>query len=213
MAIFITHGIFASLFSFLWREKKTKFTVFILIFLASILPDIDFLFEEKGSGMLSHRGFTHSLFFSAITGVVFSAFFLSVVKSFNQSLLLMLIFFLASASHSCLDALTDANYGVCFFCPFSDERYFAPFTVFSSYTSGVYKKGFRSGGNNVWISLLPEILIVWIPTFMIYGLTSYFGNKSLAKSGKNANVYKPIQSKPKDNSKTNPKKYPNQKRR
>ena len=197
MAIFITHGIFASLFSFLWREKKTKFTVFILLFLASILPDIDFIFDEKGSGMLTHRGFTHSIFFAAVTGVVFSAFFLSVVKSFGQSLLLMLIFFLASFSHTCLDAMTEASYGVCFFCPFSDERYFFPFTLFSSYTTGVSKKGFRSGlGNSVWITLLPEILLVWIPTFAVYGITSYLGNKSLSKLSNN--TYKPISSKTKE---------------
>ena len=212
MAIFITHGIFASLFSFLWREKKTKFTVFILLFLASILPDIDFIFDEKGSGMLTHRGFTHSIFFAAVTGVVFSAFFLSVVKSFGQSLLLMLIFFLASFSHTYLDAMTEASYGVCFFCPFSDERYFFPFTLFSSYTTGVSKKGFRSGlGNSVWITLLPEILLVWIPTFAVYGITSYLGNKSLSKLSNN--TYKPISSKPKEVSRPIPKKYPTQKKR
>ena len=98
MAIFITHGIFASLFSFLWREKKTKFTVFILLFLASILPDIDFIFDEKGSGMLTHRGFTHSIFFAAVTGVVFSAFFfvcgkvLWTISSFDADFFLSVIF-------------------------------------------------------------------------------------------------------------------------
>ena len=90
MALFITHGFFASLLSFLWRDKKTKFTVFILIFVASILPDMDFIFDDRGSGMFNHRGITHSIFFAAITGAFFSALFLSVVKSFGQTLLLIL---------------------------------------------------------------------------------------------------------------------------
>ena len=87
MALFITHGFFASLLSFLWRDKITKFTVLILIFVASILPDMDFIFDDRGSGMFNHRGITHSIFFAAITGAFFSALFLSVVKSFGQTLL------------------------------------------------------------------------------------------------------------------------------
>ena len=174
MALFITHGIFASLLSYLWRDKKTKFTVFILIFIASILPDIDFIFDSKGSGMFTHRGITHSLFFVAVVGAFFSALFLSSVKSFGQSLLLMFIFFLAGASHCCLDAMTEATYGVCFFCPFNDERFFFPVTPFSAYTVSHSHKGFRPGlGNSVWGTILPEILYVWVPTFGIYIISFY----------------------------------------
>lgn len=200
MALFITHGIFASLLSYIWRDKKTKFTVFILIFISSILPDIDFIFDGKGSGMFTHRGITHSLFFSAVIGVLFSALFLSSVKSFGESLLLMFIFFLASASHSCLDAMTNATYGVCFFCPFDDDRYFFPITPFSAYTIGSSHKGFRPGlGNSVWGSILPEIIWVWIPTFGIYMISYYFSNKSGKNSSGDANnQYKPIQFKPKN---------------
>ena len=150
MALFITHGFFASLLSFLWRDKKTKFTVFILIFVASILPDMDFIFDDRGSGMFNHRGITHSIFFAAITGAFFSALFLSVVKSFGQTLLLMLIFFLASISHIGLDLLTDAPYGGCVVCPFDEERYMSPLTLFTSYTTGVSHKGFRKGLNSAW---------------------------------------------------------------
>jgi|JI8StandDraft_1071087.scaffolds.fasta_scaffold49333_3 inner membrane protein len=196
MALFITHGFFASLLSFLWRDKKTKFTVFILIFVASILPDIDFIFDERGSGMFTHRGITHSIFFAGLTGAVFSAFFLSVVKSFGQTLLLMLLFFLASLSHGAIDALTDATYGVCFFCPFDEERYMSPITLFSSYTSGVSPKGFRKGLNSAWGSIFPEILWVWIPSAAVFFFSYYLNNKSTATQRQTS--YKPIQIKPKE---------------
>ncbi len=208
MALFITHGFFASLLSFLWRDKKTKFTVFILIFVASVLPDIDFIFDDRGSGMFTHRGITHSIFFAGLTGAIFSAIFLSVVKSFAQTLLLMLIFFLASFSHSAIDALTDATYGVCFFCPFDEERFMSPITLFSSHTTGVSQKGFRKGMNSAWGSIFPEILWVWIPTAATFILSYYLSNKGPAAQRQTS--YKPIQIKPKETAKP---KYPTHKKR
>ncbi|HRG46830.1 MAG TPA: metal-dependent hydrolase [Leptospiraceae bacterium] len=208
MALFITHGFFASLLSFLWRDKKTKFTVFILIFVASILPDMDFIFDDRGSGMFNHRGITHSIFFAAITGAFFSALFLSVVKSFGQTLLLMLIFFLASISHIGLDLLTDATYGVCVFCPFDEERYMSPITLFTSYTTGVSHKGFRKGLNSAWGAVIPEMLWVWIPTIATFVFSYYLSNKGT--TAKNVTTYKPIQIKPKETAKP---KYPTQKKR
>lgn len=213
MALFITHGIFTSLLIFLWREKKTRFTVFILLFIASVLPDIDYVFHENGSGMFSHRGITHSFFFAAMTGAFFSALFLSTAKSFGQSLLLMCIFFLATASHCCLDAMTQETYGVCFFCPFNEERYFFPVTPFISYTSGVVSKGFRPGlGNSSWATLFPEILLVWIPTFAIFALTYYLSGKHSDNSQKNRSSFKPIQIKAREAPKQI-KKIPNQKKK
>lgn len=208
MALFITHGFFASLLSFLWRDKKTKFTVFISIFLASILPDIDFIFGDRGSGMFTHRGITHSLFFAAITGAAFSALFLSFVKSFGQTILLMLIFFLASASHIGLDLLTDATYGVCVFCPFDEERFLSPITLFSSYSTGISQKGFRKGMNSAWGAILPEMFWVWIPTIATFVFSYYLSNKGPA--ARTNTTYKPIQIKPKETAKP---KYPGTKKR
>ena len=204
MAVFVTHGIFASLFSILWNDKKTKTTVFILIFIASILPDIDFLFQERESRMFGHRGFTHSILFALFTAGLFTLISSSLVKSFWRRLLLFTLFFLASASHSCLDAMTQSAYGVCFFCPFNEERYFFPFTPFSSIAAGGGHKGFRPGlGNSVWITLLPEIFWVWIPTFAIYFFV-YFSGKKDSNSGskKNTTMFKPIQMKPRETKNT-----------
>ena len=39
---------------------------------------------------------------------------------------LWLYLFVATASHGCLDALTDGGLGVAFFSPFSNTRYFLP---------------------------------------------------------------------------------------
>lgn len=206
MALFITHGFFASLFSFLWRDKKTKFSVLLLILLASIIPDIDFIFDDRNSGMFYHRGITHSIFFSAAIGVLFSAFFMSSFKSFGQTLLLMFIFFLAGLSHSALDLLTDAPNGVCLLCPFSEEKYSSPFTLFHSYTAGIAPKGFRKGVNSAWSSMIPEIFFVWIPTLFVFFFSAYLVNKTTPV--KKQTTYKPVQIKPRETKKTN---YPKKK--
>ena len=39
-----------------------------------------------------------------------------------------LYFFLATASHGLLDAMTDGGLGVAFFSPFDNRRYFLPWT-------------------------------------------------------------------------------------
>lgn len=103
--------------------------VWILGIVCSILPDLDslgFLLGLPYEHVLGHRGVTHSLPFAAVLAwMVVRGLFPQAAGSFR--LRLYLYFFLCTASHGLLDAMTDGGLGVAFFAPFHNDRYFAPF--------------------------------------------------------------------------------------
>ena len=107
-------------------ENKKK-NIGLLIFLAivsAIIPDADvisFSYNIPYESMFGHRGITHSIFFAIIWSLLISMFFKS------HKIVVFSIIFLATVSHSLLDAMTTGGLGVAFFAPFSDERYFFPF--------------------------------------------------------------------------------------
>src|SRR5205085_12664169 len=73
-----------------------------------------------------HRGFTHSLAFALAVGLLAAA---PTFRRFRIPWLdLWGFFFLITASHGILDALTNGGRGVAFFWPFDSERYFFPWT-------------------------------------------------------------------------------------
>jgi inner membrane protein len=72
---------------------------------------------------MGHRGFTHSLFFAALLAALVVALFFRG----SSWLLMWLYFFVATASHGILDAMTNGGLGVAFFAPFDNARYFFPF--------------------------------------------------------------------------------------
>lgn len=103
--------------------------IWLLGIVCSILPDIDsvgFLIGIPYEHVLGHRGLTHSLPFAAVvTWMVVRGLFPQVTGSFRSRL--YLYFFLCTASHGLLDAMTDGGLGVALFAPFHNDRYFAPF--------------------------------------------------------------------------------------
>jgi inner membrane protein len=95
----------------------------------SILPDLDsvgLLLGIPYEHVLGHRGLTHSLPFAAVVAwTVVRGLFPHTAGFFRYQL--YLYFFLCTASHGLLDAMTDGGLGVAFFAPFHNDRYFAPF--------------------------------------------------------------------------------------
>jgi len=91
----------------------------------SMLPDLDvigFRFGVHYGDFWGHRGFTHSLVFAALTaGAAILFGFRHGLPGFSR-LSLWLYFFLATASHGLLDAMTDGGLGVAFFSPFDNRR-------------------------------------------------------------------------------------------
>ena len=93
------------------------------------LPDADALFfgAIPYSHPFGHRGFTHSLFFAALIGLLTAVLFSKAGWAPAHSFLTLAILFpVSTASHGFFDAMTDGGLGVAFFAPFSNHRYFFP---------------------------------------------------------------------------------------
>lgn len=108
--------------------KSTLFWV-LAIFCCAI-PDADvvmFKFNIPYEHPFGHRGFTHSLFFALLLAVIIKSTFYSSIKlNSKKGLLIILLFFLITASHGVLDAMTNGGKGIAFFGPFDNTRYFLP---------------------------------------------------------------------------------------
>ena len=134
--------------------------------LCSVLPDLDVIGFRLGirySDFWGHRGFTHSLLFAAlIAGAAVFLGFRSVAPVVSRSYL-WVYFFLATASHGILDAMTDGGLGVAFFAPFDNRRYFLPWTPIRVSPIGV-TRFFTQRGLAI---LQTELLWIWFPSALL----------------------------------------------
>lgn len=128
----------------------------------SAIPDLDvlgFRFGIRYGDFWGHRGFTHSLAFAVLlAGVVIVLGFRQALPSVSRYYL-WVYFFLATASHGLLDAMTDGGLGVAFFSPFDNRRYFLPWRPIRVSPIG-FGRFFTSHGLAVMKS---ELLWVWVP--------------------------------------------------
>ena len=133
----------------------------------AILPDIDVIglpFGIAHYDWFGHRGFTHSLAFAlaATTGVMFSA--MREIPANTRAWWTVFIFLLASAaSHGLFDAMTNGGAGIAFFSPFSNARYFLPWTPLE--VSPIGRDFFSAGGIE---TLLSEAQWLWLPCAAIW---------------------------------------------
>lgn len=127
MPTILSHGIVAIAAAKTFLHRTLALRVFFFSAFCSILPDIDFLSFSFGipyGHFFGHRGFTHSLLFAFITAfLTVSRFY----RNYEQRARLTIYFFLITASHGVLDAMTNGGRGVAFFSPFVTTRYFLPF--------------------------------------------------------------------------------------
>jgi inner membrane protein len=165
MATIFTHPVIAvGLSPWLDFQEKRKQIIFFAIIL-TILPDVDVVGFRLGVPYLhlfGHRGFTHSIFFAAmISGIVTWL----VVKNTNLKYKpIWFYLFLCTLSHGLLDALTNGGYGIAFFSPFSNERYFFSSTPIDVSTLSI-KRFFAGQGYKV---LITELIWIWMPLFVIF---------------------------------------------
>jgi len=110
-----------------------------------------------------HRGFTHSLLFAALlASIVMLTGFRRAAPGLSQ-LPMWIYFFLATASHGLLDAMTDGGLGVAFFSPFDNHRYFLPWTPIRVSPIGV-GRFFTDRG---LVVLQSEFLWIWVPAALL----------------------------------------------
>ena len=101
----------------------------------AVVPDVDvvgFAFGIRYGDMLGHRGLTHSLACALLLACVVVWFaFRDVPRLTRAWWTLVAYFFVVTASHGVLDALTNGGLGVAFFAPFAATRLAAAFTTTS----------------------------------------------------------------------------------
>jgi inner membrane protein len=130
MPTIVTHGFVATLLGRCMASGRMSSRFWFLSVLCSILPDADvlgFRFGINYEDLLGHRGLSHSLVFAIILSVVVTFVAFRQLLPWWTRLELFSYFFVVTASHGVLDAMTDGGLGVAFFAPFDDTRYFFPF--------------------------------------------------------------------------------------
>jgi inner membrane protein len=179
MASAFTHAFFAAAMGEVYAVGSRPARFWLLSMFCAVLPDADvvaFAFGIPYESMFGHRGLTHSLAFALLLACVVVALFFRDVPNRKA---LVVYFFLVTASHGALDALTNGGLGVAFFAPFSGARYFFPFrpVVVSPIGLGSF---FGEWGVAVIES---ELLWVWLPAASVVGLVLIFRRLSRGAGG------------------------------
>jgi len=167
MPSIFSHGIAAFALGKATLFKKQSWKILLLGVVCSMVPDADSIGYFMGvpySSMWGHRGITHSFFFAFLWALLMMwLFFRSAKPSKGEWWLLLLYFFLATASHPILDAMTSGGLGVAFFAPFDNTRYFFPWRPIKVSPMGA-KAFFSTRGLK---TIQSELLWIWLPSVLV----------------------------------------------
>ena len=167
MPTVITHGLVAAALGKIFTGARMPARFWLLSAGCAMLPDADviaFSFGFRSGHPLGHRGFSHSLLFALALAcvVVFAAF--RQIEPQRSRLALIAYFFVVTASHGALDALTDGGSGVAFFWPLDNTRYFFPWRPVEVSPISVSRffsaRGLEVINSELWWIWLPAALAV-----------------------------------------------------
>jgi len=164
MASAFTHAFTAIALGKIASGEPQGWRFWVLAAGSAVLPDADvitFAFGVDYADFLGHRGFFHSLLFALLWAMFVVATEFRKRRSFWR---LTLLFFVFTASHPVLDAMTNGGLGVAFFAPFDNTRYFFPWRPIEVSPISV-SRFFREGGGVV---LQTEFKYVWLPLTAIW---------------------------------------------
>ncbi len=165
----------------------------LLAVACAVLPDIDiigFYFGVHYASIFGHRGFTHSLAFAALTGIVATFLTFPAVPGLSKKRwTLFLFFFAVTAFHGVLDAMTNGGYGIGFFIPFDDARYFLPWRIMEVSSIRIAEFFTRRS----LTILLNEVLWIWVPLILLTILSTVIRHK--LRTGKNRPFARPLRNK------------------
>src|SRR3954454_6190253 len=131
---------------------------------SAVLPDADVITFALGvdyGDLFGHRGFFHSLLFAFLWAVFVVTMEFRKSNTFWR---LTLLFFVITASHPLLDAMTNGGLGVAFFSPFDNTRYFFPWRPIEVSPISI-SRFFEEGGGLV---LRTEFKYIWLPLAPIW---------------------------------------------
>ena len=128
-----------------------------------LLPDADVLglmLAIPYEHALGHRGFTHSVFFAVLVGLLMPRLACPGIGFRSRPYAVLVLFFsFVTMSHGLLDAMTDGGLGIAFFAPFDSTRYFLPWRPITVSPIGL-TAFFSTWGLGV---LLSELLWIGVP--------------------------------------------------
>ncbi|TBR17671.1 metal-dependent hydrolase [bacterium] len=160
MPTLFTHAAVAVAAGNLVPRRPLPFYFWVVSVYCAILPDADvlaFAFGIPYEHVLGHRGLSHSFIGAAAIGAL-AAWRMNGRMNWGFRPL-WLYFSFVTATHGLLDAVTDGGMGIAFFAPFSNTRYFLPWTPVTVSPIGAYHF-FTSRGLTVMAS---EVKWVWLP--------------------------------------------------
>jgi inner membrane protein len=173
MASIFGHAVAAFALGKGFSKTIVNWKFLLLGIICSIIPDADvigFSFGIKYERFWGHRGFSHSLLFALILGVLITAIFYRKDLVTKKGGILVLYFTICTASHAVLDALTTGGLGVAFFSPFDTTRYFFPWRPIQVSPIGI-ERFFSDRGIKV---VLSELIWIGIPSIVYIIITAYF---------------------------------------
>jgi inner membrane protein len=144
------------------------------------LDTIAFSFGIPYSHPFGHRGFSHSLLFAAALSLLVSLSLFPHLKRFSRRwFALLLLTFVAAASHGLLDAATDAGLGIGLLLPFSDERIFYSFRPIK--TSAINPLAMLE--KRTLAVLWSEVIWIWLPLAGLSFLLQLFRRARRSRAG------------------------------
>ena len=181
MASGFSHAIVAVAMGKAFQDKDLSWRELLLGAICSVVPDLDvigFHFGIQYGDVWGHRGLTHSFVFAALlAGSLVAVWYRG--KPAVAMMRLFLYFFLCTASHGVLDAMTNGGLGVAFFSPFDTTRYFFP--VRPVVVSPIeISKFFSPWGAQV---LASEATWIWLPACTAFVVLRAVQRLWSAKSG------------------------------
>ncbi len=168
MASALSHAIVGLTIGTAFRGEVKPARFWILAAACAVVPDVDAVGFAAGipyDSLLGHRGLTHSLAFAVGLSVLVTGLAFRKGAGGLSRVTLLFCFFLVTASHGLLDAMTDGGLGVAFFAPFETHRYFLPFRPIAVSPIGI---GSFFGPRGVEI-LWSELRWVGLPTVLFVG--------------------------------------------
>jgi inner membrane protein len=180
MASAFSHVIVAVAMGRAFRNEELRWRELGLGAFCSVLPDLDVVGFPLGiqyGDMWGHRGLTHSVLFAALLAGILVALWYRGKPAIAMTGL-FLYFFLCTASHGVLDAMTDGGLGVAFFSPFDTTRYFLAVRPVLVSPIGI-SEFFSEYGARV---LANEAVWIWLPSLALFLLLRAIQHVRGAKS-------------------------------
>lgn len=173
MASAFGHAVAAVAIGSAYPKRMTSVKFWVMGIVCAILPDADVLAFSFGipyESFWGHRGFSHSLVFALLFGLLVTVVMYRKELISKTGLGYILFFALCTASHGLLDGLTTGGRGVAYFSPFNNGRYFLPWRMIRVSPIGI-ADFFGTWGIRV---LKSEFVWIGIPSIIYIFATSMY---------------------------------------